>query len=109
MLRIVVLLAVLPACDDLAGPWPGGIGAVLRFKGTEHQLYVEAVPPESASARAGLMVGDEVVAIDGAPVADMSLEDVVRRLRGPVASKVRLTARRGPSTHEIEIEREPYR
>jgi carboxyl-terminal processing protease len=111
MLRIALFVpaVVLCACDDLAGPWPGGIGAVLRFQGTAHTLTVEDVPPESASAQAGLAVGDEVTAIDGAPVSDMSTEDVVRRLRGPVGSKVRLTIRRHESERVVEIEREPYR
>jgi len=109
MRSLSLLLLFAPACDDLAGPWPGGIGAVLRFHGTEHRLVVEDVPPGTASAHAGLEVGDQVVAIDGAPVADMAGEEVVRRLRGPVASKVRLTLRRGDATREIEIEREPYR
>ena len=108
-LALAACLLTAVACDDLAGPWPGGIGAVLRFQGTGHRLLVEDVPPDTSSARAGLLRGDEVVAIDGDPVADMSLADVVRRLRGPVASKVRLTIRRGASTRDVEVEREPYR
>ena len=50
-----------------------------------------------------------MTAIDGTPVADMGLQEVVRRLRGPVASKVRLTVRRGEGLHVLAIEREPYR
>jgi C-terminal processing protease CtpA/Prc len=108
-LRLALLFAAIPACDDLAGPWPGGIGAVLRFRDTDHSLVIVDVPPGTSSARAGLAAGDEVVAIDGAAVADMPLDDVVRRLRGPVASKVRLTIRRGGDERVVEVEREPYR
>jgi len=107
--RAALLLAALPACDDLAGPWPGGIGAVLRFRDTDHSLVIVDVPPGTSSARAGLAPGDVVTAIDGDPVADMPLDDVIRRLRGPVASKVRLTIRRHGQDRDVEVEREPYR
>lgn len=107
-MRAALAVAVF-SCSDPGRAWDGGIGAVLRFRERDRSLVVQDVPPDTAAARAGLAVGDEVVEIDGAPVADMTLEEVVRRLRGPVASRVRLAVRRAAVTREVEVEREPYR
>ena len=40
VLRAFLLLAFLPACNDVGRTWPGGIGAVLRFRDTDHVLIV---------------------------------------------------------------------
>ncbi|MBI2893969.1 MAG: PDZ domain-containing protein [Deltaproteobacteria bacterium] len=96
-------------CDDLSGPWPGGIGAVLRYRARDQALVVTDVPPDSSSARAGLRQGDEVIAIDGARVADLEYRTIVQRLRGPVGTRVRLAIRRLGARRSLSIERAPYR
>ncbi len=112
--RAVPLLALalalaLAACAHAGGEWPGGIGAVLRFRAAEGVLQVAEAPEGGAAARAGVVVGDVVVAIDGEPVAHLSTEAVVTRLRGQVGTRVVLRVRRGLDAREVTVERAPYR
>lgn len=99
----------LPGVGDRGGSWPGGVGAVLRFRESEGLLVVHAAPPDGAAARAGLRVGDAVVAIDGHPVAGSSQPDVVARLRGEVGTTVTLRVRRDGTERDYPVERAPYR
>jgi carboxyl-terminal processing protease len=41
--------------------------------------------------RAGILAGDVIKAIDGAPVSGQSLSEIIAKLRGPVGSKITLT------------------
>ena len=93
----------LAAC----GPGVGSIGAVLRPVGGV--LRVEEAPPGLAGAHGGLQAGDEVTHIDGADVREMSPDEIRRRLRGEVGSRVRLLVVRGDRVEEITIERAPFR
>ena len=51
------------------GPWPGGVGAVLRYAASAHRLLVHEAPADGPAARAGIRAGDAVIAIDGVAVA----------------------------------------
>jgi len=103
------LLALVAGCDDLGGPWIGGIGAVMRLRGRQGVLVVTDVPPDTTAAAAGLRPGDRVTAIDGARVATLEPEQLLARLRGPVGTKVSLTVERGHTSRHLTIERAPYR
>ena len=107
-----VLLAVLvcASCSTF-GDWDGGIGAVLRHSGEDRRLTIEEIPAESPSAEAGLRPGDEIIAIGGRFVSDMTASDVVEALRGEVGTTVTLTVVRenGGEPFDVEIARAPYR
>lgn len=107
-LGALTLVLSLLACDDLSGPWMGGIGAVLRHRAREGTLVVTDVPPRSSAAGAGLRPGDRVVAIDGTPVAGLPAREIVEHLRGPVGSVITLTIARGRATRTLRVERAPY-
>ena len=85
----------------------GGIGAVIRKKGD----YVIIAEPYhlSPADRAGLKIGDKIVAINGESARNMSVEDVSKRLRGEPNSSVNITIERmldGKQTeHRIRRER----
>lgn len=104
---MAVLAAV--ALAGCSGSWPGGVGAVLRFRQREGVLVLSDVPARGAAARAGLRAGDVVVAIDGAPVAGLTLAQVVEKLRGQVGTRVVLRVRRGIVARDFTVERAPYR
>jgi len=70
-----------------------GIGLELKI---ESDRVVVVTPLEGApGARAGLMNGDAIVQIDDDSLAGLSLKDVVKKLRGPSGSQVKLTVARG--------------
>lgn len=58
------------------------------------RVMVESVLPESPAAEAGVQIGDEIIAVDGQPVAGMKLWDV-RELLRKVDLVVPVTYRRG--------------
>jgi carboxyl-terminal processing protease len=49
---------------------------------------------DTPAAKAGMKPNDLIVAIDDAPVTDMTLEEAVDKLRGPIGSQVKITVRR---------------
>jgi carboxyl-terminal processing protease len=70
----------------------GGIGVTLDYSNNE--VRVTSVIPESPAHHAGLQVEDRIAKIDGLVTASLSRSDVVRRLRGPVDSRVAVTVAR---------------
>jgi carboxyl-terminal processing protease len=88
---------------------PGGIGVDIRSVSGR----VEVVSPieDSPADRAGIVSGDLIIAIDGIDTATLSLGEVVKALRGPAGSAVKLALlrRKATSTVDIEVSRELIR
>ena len=61
------------------------------------------------AAQAGILVGDELVAVDGHPVNRMSPDDLHKILSGRVGSKVTLQVRRDGKMMELPVQRGPLR
>jgi hypothetical protein len=104
-----VVSAVGLLAPNLAGcssPPPGTIGAALG-QSAEHRLFVRSMPPGQGADRAGLLVDDEIVAIDGKDVRSMSPDDVRRAVRGDVGSTLVITILRGTERREMKIVRTP--
>ncbi|MFN8514689.1 MAG: S41 family peptidase [Thermomicrobiales bacterium] len=70
----------------------GGIGVTLGSGGDG--VVVGAVYADSPAARAGLLPGDRVLAVDGSAVANRDAEMVVALLRGAIGTTVQLTIQR---------------
>ena len=70
----------------------GGLGMQV----TMENGFVKVVSPidDTPAAKAGVKPNDLIVAIDDAPVTDMTLEEAVDKLRGPIGSQVKITVRR---------------
>ena len=82
--------------------------AGLGMQVTMDNGLVKIISPidDTPAARAGLKPGDLILAIDKAPVTDMTLSDAVDKLRGPVGSQVKLTLRReGVDPFEVTLTR----
>jgi len=82
------------------------IGATLAVRGT--RLAFAAVPGASSAALAGIRPGDQLLAIDGDPVAADDLWLAQQALVGPAGSTVTLTVRhRGGGHATLAVRRRP--
>ncbi len=79
----------------------GGIGIRIRIvdQGVKILSVMEDTPAESA----GLKEQDIITAIDGTPASGMSQREVVRRLRGPVRTKVRVVVARKSEGEPVKL------
>jgi len=59
----------------------------------------------SPAERAGVQVGDQILAVDGVSVAGQALDAVVQRIRGPAGTPVLLRFQRGGQVFELTIRR----
>ncbi len=86
-------------------PPAGDVGLDLT---RQYYLRVIAARDGSPAAKAGLLTGDFVRAIDGLPTREMSVWEGMRALRGVPGTKVKVTVFRGSANdpHEIELTRE---
>jgi len=83
---------------------PGNVGVAIA--GSDQAVQVSFVFPDGPAARAGMQVGDQLVQIDGAPVATIS--DARKRLPGAPGSMVSITfVRNGGSPQVVAIQRQP--
>ena len=83
----------------------GGLGIQVTL---DHGL-VKVISPidDTPAAKAGIMAGDYITALDGQPVMGMSLNDAVDKMRGAVGTSITLTiAREGEeSTFDVKLTR----
>jgi carboxyl-terminal processing protease len=88
---------------DAGGPAETGVDLTRQY-----YLRVIAARDQSPAARAGLMPGDFIRAIDGQSTRDTSAFEGQRLLRGQAGTKVRLTVLRGNAAepHDVELVRE---
>jgi S1-C subfamily serine protease len=83
------------------GSVPVSLAAAQQAAGHAAGLLVTAVADGGPAATAGVLVGDVVVAFDGAPVDDP--EHLVARLRGRAGQAVALTLVRGGAATTLTI------
>ncbi len=67
----------------------GGLGIEVA---TEEGL-IKVISPidDTPASRAGILAGDSIIRIDGIPLRGMSTNDAIKKMRGPVGSKIELT------------------
>lgn len=85
--------------DTTTGSFGGvGLSITKPIESTpEKPAWVEVASPieDTPGWRAGIQPGDFIISIDGQSTAEISMEDVLSRLRGPVGTPVTVQMRRG--------------
>ena len=78
----------------------GGLGIEV----TQEEGFVKVVAPidDTPAARAGIMAGDLISAIDDESVQGLTLNQAVDKMRGPVNTSVKLTVLRGSARESRE-------
>ncbi|NKB71525.1 MAG: PDZ domain-containing protein [Candidatus Latescibacteria bacterium] len=91
--------------QDTSGKF-AGLGITVAIK--DHHPVIISPMEDTPADRAGLLPGDQIVAVEGRQTYDFSLEEVVQALRGEPGSEVRITVSRqgAPNTWDVVIERE---
>jgi carboxyl-terminal processing protease len=82
----------------------GGLGIEV----TMESGLIKVVSPidDTPAAKAGLKPGDFITHLDGEPVLGLSLNEAVERMRGPIASDIKLTIRReGRDAFDVTLTR----
>lgn len=90
--------------EDVHGSF-GGIGAEIGVR--KETLTIIAPLRGSPAERAGLKAGDKILKINSTTTADLSLDEAVSFIRGPIGTKVALTiVREAEEVREVDIVRE---
>lgn len=85
--------------DPLPEPWDdrpfeySHVGIQIERNGSAAEIV--AIAGGSPASRAAISVGDTLVAVDGAPAAEVDLETLARKLEGPPGTAVDVTLRQG--------------
>lgn len=81
-----------------------GVGMQLGMN-KEHKVVVIAPIESTPAYNAGIHPGDEITEVDNKSVKGQSLDQVVKQIRGPIATKVEITILRGTETKRINLTR----
>jgi len=79
----------------------GGLGLEV----VEDQGLVKVVSPidDTPSAKAGIKAGDYIVALDGDPIVNLTLNDAVEKMRGAPGTTIKITLRREGEPKPIDL------
>lgn len=76
----------------------GGLGVIVTIR--DDVLTIIAPIEDTPGSRAGLLAGDQIVAIEGKSTRGMSMRDTIKLLKGKPGTKVTITVHR-PATGKI--------
>lgn len=87
--------------EDMEGEFEG-IGAQVS-EAEDGGVRIEYLFPDQPAEKAGIRVGDVVVAVDGKDVTRMSLNEAISLIRGPRDTQVELTIQRKDEAKPVEL------
>ncbi len=90
--------------NDLSGNL-SGVGLELAENEKTKALTVIAPIEGTPAFKAGILADDVIVKIDGQPTRGMNINDAVKRILGPVGTKVILTIQRGNQSQSFKLTR----
>lgn len=83
-----------------------GIGAYVGYGETREELLITSPMEGSPSEAAGLKPGDRVIKVDDVEVSGMTLEELVKLIKGPQGTEVLLTIMRDYDMMEFAVVRD---
>ena len=87
--------------QDSSGSFDG-IGATIR-QNKDNLIEVAGLFAGQPANKAGVKVGDVIMAVDGKPIAGFSTYEAVALIRGPAGTTIKLTIARKGETQPLEI------
>ncbi|HWK43334.1 MAG TPA: S41 family peptidase [Stellaceae bacterium] len=81
----------------------GGIGVTLDYADSK-EARITSVLPNSPATAAGLRIDDRLTTIDGVSISSLTQGDVVKRLRGPIDTKVMLGILRTGNQAPLQVQ-----
>jgi carboxyl-terminal processing protease len=82
-----------------------GIGAALHIDEATREIVVTTVLPRSPAVKGGVLAGDRIIGIGGVELpAEIKMEEVIKRLRGPVGTAVTVTLKREGVQDPLKLE-----
>jgi len=87
--------------QDMSGQF-GGLGIEV----TQENGIVKVVSPidETPAARAGILANDLIVALDGVSIENLSLDEAVDKMRGPIGTTIKVTVIREGVNEPLDFE-----
>ena len=85
-----------------------GVGVEMAYGESDAEIVVVAPTPGGPADEAGVRPADRITAVDGRPVAGLSLYEVADALQGPASSEVDVSLRRGGEDVAVRITRRSY-
>jgi carboxyl-terminal processing protease len=86
--------------QDTSGQF-GGLGIEVQMQ--DGVIKVVSPIDGSPAAKAGVLPNDLIIALDGVQVQGMTLDDAVKKMRGPIGSKIKVTIQRPGKTDPIDL------
>lgn len=83
-----------------------GVGLAIKVDEESGITDVLGVITGAPAEKAGVLIGDKILAIDGRTLKAKSLQDVVNVLRGKAGTQVKLTVLRGDEVRTIKLQRD---
>jgi len=80
----------------------GGVGITVE-RTDEKKILIRAVQEGSPAAKAGITIGDQILAIDSDSMIDRPLSDVVAKLRGTIGAPVTMKVLRASTGAELTL------
>ncbi|NLN63433.1 MAG: PDZ domain-containing protein [Myxococcales bacterium] len=97
------IAVLLTACLHQANRWTGSPGILLDPTPDGIQIY--RIVPQQQRGTGTLQEGDMLIAVNGTPVANLSISEVHQLLRGPVGGTVDVAIQRGDTWLALRLER----
>ncbi|MDR1981834.1 MAG: S41 family peptidase [Tannerellaceae bacterium] len=91
---------------DMTEPLQGNFDGIgIQFYMLSDTLYVIQVIPGGPSEKVGLMAGDRIILVNDTLIAGVEMKntDIMKRLRGPKGTEVRIKVKRGSDPQLIEF------